>query len=279
MTTARFPRHRTPLNRPAVSRTFAAVDSDERDVEIFERIPWEALDKPGDRRWMVYLAATALVMVALGVTVGRSMGGPPAAAPSTTLAQPPVPSPPAAAPTTSPAVTAPEISTSWSEADLMAVPAESLEGVAGAMGEWFVVDFFTREGAEGGDRSFVEWSAVVAREWVSSSALDLTVVLRRLAATGDDAYQRLPVEGWVVSLELGDEGWVVVDGPVSVPAPDLAVDISDLDDKPPATVVAAVDDGEVTSGTESDEGWLVEVDWTDAAGLEWVVRRRIEPET
>ena len=49
------------------------MDPDERDVEIFERIPWESLEKPQDRRWVVYLLAAGLVMGAVGVTVGRGM--------------------------------------------------------------------------------------------------------------------------------------------------------------------------------------------------------------
>jgi hypothetical protein len=270
-----------PLEAGSAAPYVRVVESDEGDVEIFERIPWDALEKPQDRRWIVYLAAAAVVMGAIGVSVGRGMipvGSPPATAPSVTS---PTPEPTTPPDITVPLAAAPETPTTWTEADLMAVPAETLEDSAAVMAEWFIVDYFTRDGgtADAGGRSFVEWAAVVDRTWVSNSVMELTVVVRRLAAEGDNTYQRIPVEGWLVTAELGDEGWVVVQGPVATAALDPAVDLVPLDGPVPAEVASRGGDETVRGAAEIDGGWIVEVEWTDPAGLDWVIRRRVESES
>jgi len=270
-----------PLEAGSAAPYVRVVESDEGDVEIFERIPWDALEKPQDRRWIVYLAAAAVVMGAIGVSVGRGMipvGSPPATAPSVTS---PTPEPTTPPDITVPLAAAPETPTTWTEADLMAVPAETLEDSAAVMAEWFIVDYFTRDGrdSDAGGRSFVEWAAVVDRNWLSSSVMELTVVVRRLAAEGDDVYQRIPVEGWLVTTELDDEGWVVVQGPVATSAPDPAVDLVPLDGPVPAEVASDGADGTLHGAVKMDGGWIVEVDWTDAAGLDWLIRRRVESES
>ena len=269
-----------PLEAGPEAPYVRGVDSDEGDVEIFERIPWDALEKPRDRRWIVYLVAAAVVMGAIGVSVGRGMitvGPSPTTAPSV----PQTPDPTTPPDVTAPVATAPEIPTTWTEADLMAVPAETLEDSAAVMAEWFIVDYFTRDGgnSDAGGRSFVEWAAVVDCKWVSSSVMELTVVVRRLAAEGNDPYQRIPVEGWQVTTELGDEGWVVVQGPVATAAPDPAVDLVPLDGPVPAEVASPGADGTAHGAMEIEGGWIVEVDWTDAAGLDWLIRRRVESES
>src|SRR5690606_40669996 len=73
-----------PLIRTRAVRTFAGVD-DERDVEVFERIPWEALTERPDRRWIAYVVAAVIVLGALGVSIGRHLAGGPALSPPTTL--------------------------------------------------------------------------------------------------------------------------------------------------------------------------------------------------
>lgn len=269
-----------PLEAGPAAPYVRSVDSDEGDVEIFERIPWDALERPQERRWIVYLVAAAVVMGAIGVSVGRGI---PVGPPSTTVSSvtSPAPEPTSPPDVTVPLEAAPEIPTTWTEADLMAVPAETLEDSAAVMAEWFIVDYFTRDGgtSDAGGRSFVEWAAVVDRTWVSNSVMELTVVVRRLAAEGDDTYQRIPVEGWLVTAELGDEGWVVVQGPVAITAPDPAVDLVPLDGPAPAEVVSPGGDETVRGAAEIDDGWIVEVEWTDPAGLDWVIRRRVESES
>lgn len=210
---------------------------DERDVEVFERIPWESLQTKPDRRWTVYLASGVLVLGAIGVSVGRQMSAPtppamstPSVPAATTVAVPPPVTEPPPTSTTAPL---------WSEADLMALPAATLEIPALARAEWFVSDYFTRDGEE--ERSFVEWVRAESIEWVAESTAEVSVLVRRLAASGDDPYTRLPTELWLVTMELSDEGWEVAAGPRAGAPPQVA-DAPDRDEE-----------------------------WTDDAGLTWAV--------
>lgn len=192
---------------------------DERDVEVFERIPWEALEERPDRRWIAYVMAGVIVLGAVGISIGRQLSSRPAVPVSTTLAArteavtttTALMAPPVAPPTTSIGLT---------EADLMALPAANLEWSAAALAEWFVVDHFTREAPEG-DRSFVEWVRALEVEWSATSTARVTVLVRRLAARSGDPYQRLDAEAWEVVTELADSGWSVAAGPIAVEPPEL----------------------------------------------------------
>jgi len=128
------------------------------------------------------------------------------------------------------------------EADLMALPAADLEWAAAAVAEWFIADHFTRDSA-GGDRSYVEWVRAFEVEWTSTTTASVTVVTRRLAARGDDPYQRLDEEAWEVVTELTDDGWTVAGGPAPARLP-----------------LVEVGAPEPTS------------EWVDAAGLTWPVQ-------
>lgn len=246
--------------------TYVRAVEEERDVEIFERIPWDSLEEKPERRWMAYLLAAVVVLGAVGVSLGRQMGSSPAAPPSASMA--PImtsASTPEALPSPSPtAAAAPEMDATWSEADLMALPAEWLEMSAAAMAEWFVVEFFTRE-EPGEDRSFVDWARTREIEWVAPSLVEVTVLVRRLAAAGDGPYQRLGTEAWVVTTELTDDGWTVVQGPVQSETPELATDFADADQ--------AGSEGSVGAGKATDGRRLEEVEWVDSAGVIWKVRQ------
>ncbi|MFP3913302.1 MAG: hypothetical protein ACLFWM_00375 [Actinomycetota bacterium] len=225
---------------------------DEHDVEVFERIPWESLEGKPDRRWVMYVAAGAVVLGAVGVSFGRQMAAPPPTAPtsptastSPTLASPPSSTVPATIPPR-----AEQTHPTWTEADLMALPVESVERSAVAVAEWFVVDFFTRDDP-GGDRSFVEWARAWELEWLASDRMHVTVVVRRLAASGEEPYQRLEAEAWEVEVELGEDGgWAVAQGPSRADPPELVALQPDHEN-----------DQEASAGEE----------WVDPAGLTWSV--------
>lgn len=220
---------------------------DEKDVEIFERIPWESLAERTDHRWIAYVVAGVVVLGALGISVGRHLAAGPVVPPATTMATAAVPTatsqpfPPSSPPTSAPA-SPPPTEPMLTEADLMALPAADLEWAAAAVAEWFIADHFTRDSA-GGDRSYVEWVRAFEVEWTSTTTASVTVVTRRLAARGDDPYQRLDEEAWEVVTELTDDGWTVAAGPAPARLP-----------------LVEVGAPEPTS------------EWVDAAGLTWPVQ-------
>lgn len=219
---------------------------EERDVEVFERIPWESLEAKSDRRWMAYALAVVIVLGAVGVSLGRQMAAPPEPVPTTTA--PVSTTPETVAPATTVEVAAaPGPPTTWSEADLMALPAETIETTAMAVAEWFVVDFFTRDDPED-DRSFVEWARAWQMEWETPTSARVTVLVRRLGATADEPYHRLGAEAWDVELELDEEDWSVASGPARGETPELVVRDTDA----------------------------IGGEWTDEAGVTWRIEERPE---
>ena len=229
---------------------------DDTEVEVFERIPWESLERAGgDRRWIAYLVTGVLVLGAVGVSLGRQITPvstsvdstvPPAVASSQPVAGPPaggVSLPPAGT------TTVPETGL-WSEADLMALADAPVEVTAASVAEWFIRDHFTRDGDDG-ERSFVEWVGTVGFTWTDPARAAVTVALVRLASEGEAEYRRLDPEGWEVHLELDEEGWMVVDGPFMA------------EGGRPRVVMSA------PGSTETAES-----EWIDGAGLTWTVRER-----
>lgn len=267
-------RRANPLEPVPAAPYVRAVE--DQDVEVFERIPWEALEKQPDRRWMAYATAMAIVLGAVGITIGRGMATPqpeppPEAMPPVVTTAPARPVDAPAAPPEDPGAIGE--SPAWSQADLMALPEASLETTAAVVAEWFVVDHFTRE--EDG-RSFVDWAGVAELTWTGTTTIDATVIIRRLAALEDDPYQRLPAEAWQVTTELIDGSWAVTHGPVPVDPPALEASLPSYDLDVPAEVAALVP-GSTTGAHEVGDRWSVEWQWTDDAGLTWTVTDWVEP--
>lgn len=262
------------------ARRFGLVEPDDRDTEIFERIPWEALEKDGQRRWWVYLGAAALLMGGIGVSIGRGIASPVAPSP---VASTPADTTGAAQVTGEPIAPRPSMmpSTSvatrgtWAEADLMAAPVPALETAAASLAEWFVVDHFTRDGSnEEEGRSFVDWAGPIAFEWVEPGRAEVTVLIRRLATSGEGAYQRLPDEAWTVITSLDDADWKVVDGPYPAEAAGPVIDIEPLEAAVPDQVVESAGEP-VMAASRLGSDWVIEVEWVDDAGLSWPVRRLV----
>jgi hypothetical protein len=228
---------------------------DDTDVEVFERIPWESLENGGDRRWVAYLVAGALVLGAVGVSLGRQAV--PTPAPVVPTAESTIPAlgssdgAAATSPAPAPSSTSAPVTEEggWAEADLMALAEAPVELTGASVAEWFVTDHFTRDGDDGG-RSFVEWAGVVAFSWLDVDRATATVAMVRLAAEGTGEYRRLPPEAWEVVLALDEDGWAVVDGPMMAEGGSPRIEIS----------------------TTDEARATVESRWVDGAGLEWPVR-------
>jgi hypothetical protein len=219
--------------------------------EVYERIPWETLEeKKGDRQWLLYGVAGAIVLGALAYSL---MSNRPASVPVATTApiaqeapaaeSVPVPAlPPTASPTpsTAPVVTA--------EADLYAVHPERVIDRVAAHAEWFVAEYLTVDGskqgqvtlssllpagvplpvAPEGSRVFVEWVRTATVEETAPLTYRATVLARSLAAEGEVAYERQATLEVTVEISMAAETPQVLMPPMMkavtmAPAPQLTL--------------------------------------------------------
>lgn len=215
------------------------------EVEEHEQIPWSHLvaevEPQVDRR--IYLVGGAVASVVLLIVAMRFFGSTAAA---------PVPQEVAAAmpaPTGTEQVataTVPVVVTTVgaiSEADLMAdVPAGNPASIdtARLVAEWFVTDFFTRDGStatlasleerlrsqasealpHGNDmepNQFVEWAKVFSLV-PTAVGQEASVAYRAVRAT-NDGFVRDPVRAVAVSLFHDGERWLVDSLPTSIETP------------------------------------------------------------
>lgn len=260
--------------------------------EQFEHIPWDDLmaEMGGRRRRVAYGAVAAVAVVLILVGAARMLRPAPEAVPV-----------PAAAPTTAttPATVEPAGEDALpSEADLLAVDPGDLIRTAEAQAEWFVLEYFTRDGtavgsalesarlgnllpepvAGDGTRSFVDWVRAVAVERVGVDRVDVVVVFRTLEAAADGPYRRLPIRGVRVALRLGGGGIEVMDLPVPVPVePPVASTVPGAAGVPPPELVAAAgavvaswgEPGDPLVAQQVEGGWRLVLPVRDAAGVTW----------
>lgn len=209
------------------------------ESEEFEQIPWSNLvaevKPPVDRR--IYLVAGGVGVVVLLILAMRTFGsagvaaGEPQPVP-TTVTVTEVAIDPAVPSTIVEPVAAPVGSVS--EADLLAVGGVNSNAngfeVASFTAEWFVTDFYTRDGSPAtlaslrammaqssaadlphldedvGD-AFVEWARAF-RVDDNGATIDVSVAYRAVHAV-PDGYVRDPVNAVVVTLALEDGRWMV----------------------------------------------------------------------
>ncbi|MCP4225606.1 MAG: hypothetical protein GY773_19905 [Actinomycetia bacterium] len=260
------------------------------DEEHFDSIPWSSLlPQTQERPWLVYVAAGAVVALVVGVLAARSLrtaapGTDPVETVTTLFAAPTASSPPTSRPI--------------SEADLRAEIQPGVSGsVAAAMrAEWFVTDYFTRDGAGGRDAelagalgrlppevstdvtTYVEW----ARAWETVTERDgryrVSVAFRAITAT-DAGFTRGLVHGVAVRVQVGPEGGTrvvdlpePVDLPVSptlaeLPTPGAVPD--QLADQATDIATGWGEDATVLEGTEEADTWRILVEVADEHGTVW----------
>jgi len=191
--------------------------------EVYERIPWETLErKGGDRQWWMIAIAGAIVLGALAYSFMSNrplaVSTEPTVAVASTIAAGQagtVPAPPIPAPA-SPTVVA--------EADLFAIDPERLIDQAAAHAEWFVAEYVGVDGSEESratlaallpagipvptapesTRVFVEWVRAVSVEETSPLNYRVVVLVRSLVAQGEEAYRRLPPMLATVEVSVAD---------------------------------------------------------------------------
>lgn len=239
--------------------------------EVYEHIPWEHLTRsaPDRRRW-VYLGTAAVLALAVTVTVARSFGTP------ATVSLPPTSVPAAGAPSSS----------LYTEAELGATIA--LDPLIAAAAEWYVSDYFTLDGTQGGDQlSFVEWVATAS---VASGPADhflATVWMQRLAAPAGQEYRRLDPEAVAVEV-VWQDGEALISGPPRplpppvVTRPEWTFDPTLAAIAGEAALKAAGQWGsrpQILGGRLVGSGSEVLVSVEDAAGLVWELAVIIPAET
>ncbi|HLF61858.1 MAG TPA: hypothetical protein VI980_11845 [Acidimicrobiia bacterium] len=250
--------------------------------EVYERIPWETLErKGGDRQWWMIAVAGAIVLGALAysfmsnrstaVTIEPSAGvvSTVVAEPVATVAPLPIPTP------SSPTVVA--------EADLYAIDPERLLDQATAHAEWFVAEYIGVDGSEESratlgsllpagipvpaapesTRVFVEWVRTVSVEETAPLRYRVGVLVRSLVAQGEEAYRRLSPMLATVEITVDDTGSRVVLPPTLSPVTPPSQEPLTLVEVPAEIQQAALASSggtEVLGGVqESAGGWKVVV--------------------
>lgn len=207
------------------------------ESEEFEQIPWASLvaqqDDGMDKR--IYLVVGVVGLLVIAVFGIRLLGGGSQPVPPGPAALGPPPTitsavEPSAAPPTSPVI---------AEADLRAEePVETLavDRLTEVTAEWFVTDWFTRDGSDETVRSirsmlapdvlvdtlphegeqpatFVEWAKTVATD-VTTERIEVTVAFRVIRET-DEGFVRDPVDTVIVTLIRDGDNVSVVTLPES----------------------------------------------------------------
>ena len=273
------------------------------DDERFEHIPWEQVGPTGDRNKLIlYGLAGAILIAGLTASVVGGRGAPTdlVSTPTTTTLAAEV------ATTQETIVEIPTTTVSaeatddmgqpraWSEADLLAFPAETLAAEAAALAEWLASDFFTIDGgtqiiddlekvlpqgsalptAPSGSLSFVEWARAVSVQESTPGVYEVLVVVRRLAASDGETYQRIAPIGVVIGLSWTEQGWSVTDLPILTDPPLLVqAPAWPLEEVPAEIGAAAVagTGGDVLGGVRVGEIWRLVVAIVDPTGVSWPV--------
>lgn len=257
----------------------------ERD-EVYERIPWETLERSRpDRQWLVYAVAGAVVLGGLAYSFTRNQRPAP-------LAQPSVPTTVPATTDSIAAVSPPSTVVNpvvVAEADLYAIEPERLIDQASAYAEWFAVEYISYDGTEQsnnvlsgllppgvplpeapeGTQVFVDWAGTAVVAQTTPTAYQIDVVVRSLLGQDGAAFVRQPPLLVRVDIGLDDDGIPQVSGPpaVSVMEPARGQEMG-LTTVPDEVVAALSVEGEVVGGRRKTDGtWQVVIMTTGADGV------------
>jgi hypothetical protein len=246
--------------------------------EVYERIPWETLERPSaDRQWLLIAVAAALAVGALAFSFirGQPVAAPPLQTVPGTL---PATAPPPATEMTSPSVAPPPMVVT--EEDLFALDIEHLAEVAAAHAEWFAVEYLSVDGSEEsrqmlssllpagvplpeapeGTQVFVDWAGATSVEESAPLTFIVDVTVRSLVARGEGAFTRQPVSVLRIEVTVGDDGLPRVTLPprmLDAPTPtQFQTALSQVPDEVRAQVEASY--GPVVGGRQHPDGtWLV----------------------
>lgn len=195
----------------------------ERD-EVYERIPWETLEKKGgDRQWLVYAVAGAVTLGALAYSFTRNQpsAAVPVAEPTTLVSAAPADTP--IVESEAAAVPDPVVVT---EADLFAVDPERLIDRVAAHAEWLAVEYVGRDGSDqsrqtlasllpaglelpeaaAGTQVFVDWVTASEITQTGPSGYLVEVLVRSLLSTDGSGFVRQPPQMLTVAVSIDGSG-------------------------------------------------------------------------
>ena len=202
---------------------------DQERHEVYERIPWEVLEKPRpDYNWLVIALAGAVAVGALAYSFVRSQPLPPASTavvPVTAAAQPPAPE-----------SAATDVPFAISEADLFAVDAERTIDEVSAHAEWFAVEFIAYDGSEEskeileallpeglplpeapeGTQVFVDWVRASSVTEVRDMGFRVEVMVRSLASSSEGGFIRQRPITLVLEIVMTEVGVPMVTRPPTI---------------------------------------------------------------
>jgi hypothetical protein len=192
------------------------MDQRERD-EVYERIPWEMLEKrPKDRNLTVIVGAGAVALGAIAFSFMRSQPAPVPETVSTPVATTPVTEP------SIPAVSASPAPLVISEADLFAVDPERLMETAATHAELIAVEYFTADPstavgplmpsgvpdpqAPEGTQVYVDWVGATSVTEIGPLSYSVEVAVRSLVSAADAPFVRQPTMLIDVDVILDETG-------------------------------------------------------------------------
>lgn len=208
-----------------LGRAYVGHMGEERD-EIYERIPWESIERPaGDRRWLVYAVAGAITLGSLTYSfVSRPVLAP--RAPATTVVSSAVPSTEVAPGPVEESMSGEQVPPPMvmSEADLMAVEPDALVELTVAHAEWFAYEYMAFDGSDrssellrsmlpadipvpespSGNQVWVDWARAKEVTQLQSSLVEVVVIVRSLLSAPGGEFERLPTRE--LSLLVGIDG-------------------------------------------------------------------------
>lgn len=241
--------------------------------EVYERIPWETLEKAkSDRQWWVYAVAGAVALGALAYSFMKNQPVEPAP-----IATPAVPATaaPNAVPSTATATSDPlSAATAQSpvvvaEADLFAAEPHELSDYAASYAEWFAVEYFGADGSTesasvladmlpsqvpppdvpDGVQVFVDWVGAQSVTRVGPGEFEVEVLVRSLSSMSEEGFVRQETRLATVPVEVGEDGIARVTAPPMVTSPPVMTPIAmSIEDVPDDLVTAIEQTGDVVVG-------------------------------
>ena len=243
--------------------------------EVYERIPWEHLEKTStDRQWLYVGLAGAIALGVLAYSFVKNQPvEPQQIAESVATTQIEDQSPDTGGPRTpDPSVSTPIV---VAEADLYAVDPRHLSEVASTHAEWFAVEYFSVDGSEvskatlrsllpdgiplpeypEGKQVFVDWVRTSQVVQSGEAEYSIDVLVRSLVSTEVSGFARQPVRMIRVSVRFGADGQPrVTTAPMVMEVPLASANHTDLSEVPADVADLVADEHELIGGTQSKEG-------------------------